>query len=214
MKILCIADEVDPLVYSPRIKERFGDVELVLAAGDLPLEYLGFISSMLNCPLLYVEGNHDGHDKADALQWTHFSSPADEGARNIGFRLIREGGLTILGLPGSIRYNRGPNQFSDLAMALHILALAPRLFFERLLRGKALDIVLAHASPLGIQDRDDPCHRGFKSFLGLIHRWKPVWFVHGHVHLYDLASPRSSEEGPTTIVNAFGHWIINTEKTA
>ena len=59
MKILCVSDEVDPLVYSPRIKERFGDVEFVVAAGDLPMDYLEFIVSMLNKPLFFVQGNHD-----------------------------------------------------------------------------------------------------------------------------------------------------------
>ncbi|HUX41971.1 MAG TPA: metallophosphoesterase [Rectinemataceae bacterium] len=212
MKILCIADEVDPLVYSPRIKERFGDVDLVLGAGDLPSEYLDFISSMLNCPLLYVEGNHDAHERPNPLSWARFAFPPEEGARNIGFRIIREGGLTILGLPGSLRYNRGPNQFSDFSMALRIVALAPRLLLERIFRGRALDIVLTHASPQGIQDRDDPCHRGFRSYTRLIHFWKPRWFVHGHVHLYDLAEERASSVEGTTVVNAFGHWIIETEE--
>jgi len=212
MKILCVADEVDPLVYSSRIKDRFGDVELVLAAGDLPFEYLGFISSMLNCPLLYVEGNHDGANKSDP--WPRFGAQPEGGARNIGFRVAREAGLTILGLPGSIRYNRGPNQFSDRGMALRILALSPRLLFERLVRGRAVDIVLAHASPLGVQDREDQCHRGFRSFLRLIRRWKPRWFIHGHVHLYDLADTRASPVGSTLVVNAFGHWIVDTAEGA
>lgn len=214
MKILCIADEIDPVVYSPRIKERFGDVGLVLAAGDLPAEYLEFISSMLNCPLLYVEGNHDADSSVESQAWPRFPLAQEKGARNIGFRLVREGGLSILGLPGSIRYNRGPNQYSDAGMALRLFALAPRLLLERILRGRAVDLVLAHASPLGIQDRDDPCHRGFKSFRTLIRRWKPRWFIHGHVHLYDLGERRASDVGPTTVVNAFGHWIFDTDSPA
>ena len=39
MKILCISDETDPLIYSKNIVSRYGDVDLVLAAGDLPLKY-------------------------------------------------------------------------------------------------------------------------------------------------------------------------------
>ena len=211
MKILCVADEVDPLVYSPLIKDRFGDVELVLGAGDLPLEYLGFISSMLNCPLLYIEGNHDGGGAPAQTSWPRFSAPSEGGARNIGFRITREAGLTILGLPGSLVYNGGPNQYSERSMALRILALAPRLLLERLLHGRSVDIVLTHASPLGIQDREDPCHRGFKAYRRLIKRWKPRWFIHGHVHLYDLADLRSSVVDGTTVVNAFGHWVVDTE---
>jgi hypothetical protein len=36
MKILCVADNIDPLVYSSSIKSRFREVDLVLGAGDLP----------------------------------------------------------------------------------------------------------------------------------------------------------------------------------
>ena len=54
MKILCVADHVDPFVYSAGLKSRFRDVELVLSAGDLSLEYYDFIVSTLNKPLYFV----------------------------------------------------------------------------------------------------------------------------------------------------------------
>ena len=213
MRILCVSDQVDPLVYSARIKERFGNVDMVLAAGDLPLEYLGFIASMLNCPLLYVEGNHDLGSTTTGSPWAEsYNLELSFGTRNMGFRFGRENGLSILGLPGSIRYNNGPNQFSDRSMGLRILALAPRLLFEKLIRGRAVDIILTHAPPRGIHDREDACHRGFMSFRSLIRWARPRWFIHGHVHLYDLADVRTSVEGDTTIINAFSHWILETEE--
>ena len=46
MKILCISDQIDPLIYSVNIKERYQDVDLVISAGDLPMEYLEFIKSV------------------------------------------------------------------------------------------------------------------------------------------------------------------------
>lgn len=33
MKILCISDETDPLIYSKNIAKRYGDVDLVISAG-------------------------------------------------------------------------------------------------------------------------------------------------------------------------------------
>ncbi|HCO48411.1 MAG TPA: hypothetical protein DIT55_02830, partial [Spirochaetaceae bacterium] len=63
LKVLCVADEVDLLVYSSSIRERFGDIDLILSAGDLPGEYLGFIASMLNKPMISVAGNHDPDDR-------------------------------------------------------------------------------------------------------------------------------------------------------
>ena len=118
----------------------------------------------------------------------------------------------MLGLPGSMVYNGGPNQFTETAMALRIAALVPRLILNRLLFGRSVDIILTHAPPRGIHDRDDPCHRGFKSFLWLMRKFRPRWLVHGHIHLYDLADVRVSEYGETTVINAFGHWILETEE--
>jgi uncharacterized protein len=216
MKILCVSDQIDPLVYSPRMRERFKDVDLVLSAGDLPSEYLGFITSMLNRDLLYVAGNHDV-DELEARgvgRWIEDGPGAASsatGAMDAGFRIRREGGLIILGLPGSMLYNKGSNQYSEFAMSLRIALLAPRLLANRLFLGRAVDIVLTHAAPRGVHDKDDRCHRGFKCFLWLMRVFKPRWLVHGHIHLYDLADVRVSAYGETTVVNAFGHWILDTE---
>jgi uncharacterized protein len=220
MRILCVSDQVDPLVYSPRMRERFKDVDLVLSAGDLPAEYLGFISSMLNKTMAYVAGNHDldaAADRALGGRWaaTERSTLEDNakatGAVDLGFKVSVEEGLIILGLPGSMLYNKGPNQYSEAAMSLRIAALVPRLLLNRLFRGRAVDIVLTHAAPQGIHDRDDLCHRGFKCFLWLMRAFKPRWLVHGHIHLYDSGDVRITEYAETTVVNAFGHWIIDTE---
>jgi uncharacterized protein len=220
MRILCVSDQVDPLVYSPRMRERFKDVDLVLSAGDLPGEYLGFISSMLNKTIAYVAGNHDidaAAERAFDARWGPTERSLGEenaratGAVDVGFKVRREEGLIVLGLPGSMLYNKGPNQYSERAMALRIAALVPRLLINRLFLGRAVDVVLTHAAPRGIHDRDDQCHRGFKCFLWLMRAFKPRWLVHGHIHLYDLRDVRITEYLETTVVNAFGHWIIDTE---
>jgi Icc-related predicted phosphoesterase len=218
MRILCVSDQVDPIVYSPRMRERFRDVDLILSAGDLPKEYLGFISSMLNRPLIFVAGNHDIGEMAarsGGNSWTYGSETGrddDQGAIDAGFRLIREEELSILGLPGSMLYNGGPNQYSEFAMGLRLALLVPRLLLNRLFRGRAVDVVLTHAAPKGIHDRMDPCHRGFRSYLWLMRLAKPRWLVHGHIHLYDLADVRITRYEDTTVVNAFGHWILDTEE--
>jgi len=211
MRILCLSDQVDPLVYSTRIRERFGEIDLVLSAGDLPFEYLGYVATMLACPLLYVEGNHDPGQGSMGRAWSRDALGTSFGMRNLGFRFAREGGISILGLPGSMLYNGGPNQYSDLGMTLRLLALAPRLLLRRLFRGRAVDIVLTHAPPRGLHDRADLCHRGFSAFSALIRWLGPAWFVHGHVHLYDAEESRVDRSGRTTVVNAYGHWLLDTE---
>ncbi|MEL3900248.1 MAG: metallophosphoesterase, partial [Treponema phagedenis] len=59
MKILCVSDEIDALVYNHNIRGRYADIDLIISAGDLPMEYLEFIVSSLNKPLLFVFGNHN-----------------------------------------------------------------------------------------------------------------------------------------------------------
>jgi uncharacterized protein len=216
MKILCVSDQVDPLVYSPRMRERFKDVDLVLSAGDLPGEYLGFITSMLNKDLIFVSGNHDfGRLEARGItRWSEdrpLFAESETGALNADFRFMRVEGLIILGLPGSMLYNRGSNQYSELAMSLRIALLVPRLLINLIFRGRGMDLVLTHSAPRGVHDRDDLCHRGFKCFLWLMRAFKPRWLVHGHIHLYDLADVRVSAYLGTTVINAFGHWVLDTE---
>jgi Icc-related predicted phosphoesterase len=217
MKLLCGSDQIDPLVYSSAIKARFGDVDLVLCAGDLPLDYLDFIVSSLNKPLLFVFGNHD------LKEFNYYKRSGDDtfispeerekryhGAVHVGSRVRREEGLVIAGLGGSMRYNRGENQFTDFQMNLEILKLIPALLFNRIFRGRFLDILLTHAPPRGIHDREDTCHRGFKAFLWFMRIFKPKYLIHGHIHLYDLSDIRLTAYGSTRILNAYSHYIIDT----
>ena len=62
MKILCLSDYVDPLIYNQNVREVFGDVDLVLCAGDLPLDYVDFVVTMLNKPTYFIFGNHNLKD--------------------------------------------------------------------------------------------------------------------------------------------------------
>jgi len=219
MKILCVSDMIDPLVYSNSIKKRFADVDMILGAGDLSLDYLDFIVSSLNKPMFYVFGNHhvperphipmlDGADGSlDGNVW-------EDSHSHVGSRVRREEGLTVAGLGGSMRYNKGPNQFSELGMCLEIAKLLPALFLNRLLRGRFLDILLTHAPPAGIHDKPDRCHRGFRAFLWFIRKFKPRYLVHGHIHLYDLSDVRRTRWLQTEIINAYGHYVIDTADTA
>ena len=59
MKILCVSDQIDPLVYSSAAKDYFKDIDLVLCAGDLPMEYVDYIVSVLNKPTYFVFSNHN-----------------------------------------------------------------------------------------------------------------------------------------------------------
>jgi Icc-related predicted phosphoesterase len=219
MKILCVSDQIDPLVYSSSIKDRFGDVDLVLAAGDLPLDYLEFIVSSLNKPLHFVFGNHNLKDfhyykKGKEPSFSTERDTPGAGATHIGAKVKREGPFILAGLGGSMRYNNGENQFTEAGMRREIFKLLPRLLLNRLFRGRWLDILLTHAAPAGIHDKEDPCHRGFQVFLWFMRTFKPKYLIHGHIHLYDLSAVRTTKYQNTWVINAYSHYIIDTEEAA
>jgi Icc-related predicted phosphoesterase len=214
LKILCISDQIDPLVYSPGIKERFSGIDLILAAGDLPLDYLDFIISTLNKPLFFVFGNHHTGDlKYYRRLWNSPAFMDSEymgcGAIHLGTKFKKEGKLLLAGFGGSMRYNHGVNQFTEFEMYMEIFKLIPRLLWNRIFHGRYIDILLTHAPPKGIHDRADKCHWGFKAFLWFMKVFKPKYLVHGHIHLYDLSDVRCTKWNNTTVVNAYSHYIIN-----
>ncbi|MFP4483732.1 MAG: metallophosphoesterase [Spirochaetaceae bacterium] len=220
MKILCVADHVDPLVYSASVKERYADVDLVLGAGDLPMSYLGFIASSLNKPVLFVFGNHNleemhrfkrtgevrvqDHRLSLNLQHSFGSTYVDR-------RSVRVKNLLIAGLGGSARYNNGDNQYTERQMWWRAVRLAPKLLFNRLIYGRYLDILLTHAAPYGIHDKPDRAHVGFRSFLWLMRTFKPRYLIHGHIHLYDLNAQRETQYEDTLVINVYDHYILEIE---
>ncbi|MDR2467932.1 MAG: metallophosphoesterase [Spirochaetaceae bacterium] len=221
MKLLCVSDEIDPQIYSSSIKERFSDVDLILSAGDVPLDYLEFISSSLNRPLLFVFGNHCLGDYAAyqsagaqslALNITsYFESEPIAPSMYAGGKVVKESGLLIAGLGGSMRYSRGANQWTNTAMRLRIFKLIPRLVYNKICYGRCLDILLTHAPPEGIHDKDDPCHRGFKDFLWFMRIFKPRYLIHGHIHVYDADTVRRTDYFGTTVINVYNHQIVEIQ---
>jgi Icc-related predicted phosphoesterase len=108
-----------------------------------------------------------------------------------------------------MRYNRGENQYTEFGMKMEILKLIPGLLFNRVFRGRWLDILLTHASPRGIHDKEDKCHQGFKCFLWFMKTFRPRYLVHGHIHLYSLADTRSTQFQDTLVINAYSHYVID-----
>ena len=232
MKILCVSDFVDPLVYNSRVKEVFPDIDLILCAGDLPMDYIDFIVTVFNKPTYFIFGNHNlkefHHYHKSAKLETHqeFSKYGEithgHGATYIGFKTERNYNLCyadpvtnkktpllIAGASGSSKYNKSLNQYTDFQMKLRLIKMIPKLLFNKLKYGRYLDIFLTHATPRKIHDKEDPCHIGFPCYNWFIKKFKPTYMVHGHIHLYDLREERIGKYDETTIVNAYAHCIIN-----
>ena len=194
MKILLVSDEEDKYLWDFYTPGRLKGIDLILSAGDLKAEYLSFLVTMANRPLLYVPGNHDGS----------YAQRPPEGCQCIDGKLVTVGGLRILGLGGSALYNGGPHQYTEQEMRRRIHRLRLRLALAG-----GVDIVLTHAPVRGFGDEDNVTHRGFEAFLPLLDKYQPRYLVHGHIHQrYGANRPRCHPYGETTIVNATGRYIL------
>lgn len=214
MKILALSDQVVEQLYSPIVKERFGDVDLVVGCGDLPDYYLDYIVSMLNVPLALVPGNHDLPVPPPRLDQVSGGSADPRGFANIDGTAVKERGLLLAGLGGSIRYRPdGVHQYTQAEMTRRALALAPRLYWNRVRHGRFLDILVTHAPPRGIHDAEDPAHVGFEAFNRFIARFRPRYLLHGHSHIYMRGTVTSTQMGPTTIINVYPYRVIEVDTT-
>jgi len=204
MKILCVSDQVVPNIYSANVRQRFGDVDLVLSCGDLPYYYMEFIVSMLNVPCFYVHGNHDhpehksdGRVLAEPGGWT-----------NLDRRTVECKGVLIGGLEGCLRYKpRVPYQYSDREMQFRMWQMVPGLLLNRARLGRALDIMITHAPPRGIRDGPDRPHQGFEAFVQIMDRFAPRYLLHGHKHIYGHETRRSSYKN-TQVINVHPFFVL------
>lgn len=212
MKILALSDQVVEHLYSPLVKERFGDVDLVVGCGDLPDYYLDYIVSMLNVPLSLVPGNHDLPGEPTNSDYDPGRRGGRRGTVNIDGTVVEERGLLLAGLGGSIRYRPdGIHQYTQTEMTCRTLALTPRLYWNRIRRGRFLDILVTHAPPRGIHDAEDPAHMGFEAFNRFIARFRPRYLLHGHSHVYRRGDVTTTQVGPTAIINVYPYRLIEVD---
>ena len=200
LKILSLSDKQLDSIYSSQVKKRFGDVDLILGCGDLAYYYLEFVVSMLNVPLFYVRGNH-----SNQVEYTMVGPKTHpDGGMDLHRRVIKHQDLILAGVEGSLRYRKGPFQYTQTEMWTNVLRIVPTLLMNRLLYGRCLDIFISHASPWGIHDKPDLPHQGIKAFRWLIETFKPRYHFHGHIHVYRQDVKTVTQHGPTTVINTYG----------
>lgn len=195
MKILALSDEECPALWDYYAPGRLSEYDLILSCGDLKAEYLSFLVTMGRCPLLYVHGNHD----------EGYQREPPEGCDCIDDRLVIYNGIRILGLGGCRWYHPGPFQYTETQMCQRIRRLRFALW-----RAGGVDLVVTHAPPRGIGDREDAAHIGFQCLLDLVERYRPQYLLHGHIHLrYTPNAPRVQEAGATQVVNVSERYVLD-----
>lgn len=208
IEALAVSDEIDPRIHSATVRERMGHVALVIGCGDLPARYLEFLADALGRPVYYVLGNHAAELTRGGVRGKHEPPP---GAINLGGQVIRDPktGLIFAGFPGSPRYGEGePAQYHEWEIYVMIARMAPRLWWNRLRHGRALDVLVTHAPPRDINDREDIAHRGFQALRAFLRWFRPPYHLHGHVHLYDRSQPHSQRFEDTMVTNVFPYRVV------
>jgi Icc-related predicted phosphoesterase len=168
MKILAIADEESKYLWEYFDKRKLEGIDLIISCGDLDPNYLSFLATLSTVPVLYVHGNHD----------EKYRNNPPEGCICIENRIYVHKGVRILGLGGSMRYSSGTYQYTERQMKQR----AAKLRFH-LLRRRGFDILVTHAPAYQLNDGRDLPHQGFQIFRTLIEKYRPKYFLHGHVHL-------------------------------
>ncbi len=202
-KVLLIADREERSLWgdwSDYTRERLSDVGLILSAGDLDPDYLEFLVTMLNVPLVYVRGNHDGR----------YDEKPPEGCINADGKIVEAAGLRILGLGGSMRYKRGaPDMYTETEMKRRIRSIQWRALADRLSGRDGFDILLTHEPCRGYGDMEDIAHTGFECFNDLLKRYSPRFHCFGHVHEeYGRFQRLREHPSGTLLINACGHYIF------
>lgn len=209
MKLLALSDMVDERVYSEHLVANYGDADLVLGCGDLPYEYLEYVVTVINRPLMYVHGNHD---PAPLYTADGETKHGPDGSEPLDDRIALVKGALFMGLGGSIRYSpEATYQYTPSQMRWRIARMLPSLLANRLRYGRFVDVVVAHSPPYGIHDGDDPAHIGFRSFLGLMRRFRPRLLLHGHMH---RARAQTTQFEDTTVMGVFPVRMIELELDA
>ena len=194
MKILAVSDEECTALWDHYVPGRLKEYDLIISCGDLKADYLSFLVTMGRAPLLYVHGNHD----------TGYDQYPPEGCDCIDDQILVYNGIRILGLGGCLRYHPGEHQYTEAQMRRRISKLRRRL---RRLGG--VDLVVTHAPPQGVGDRDDPAHWGFQALTELLDQYRPRYLIHGHVHLrYGMDRTRERQYGDTTVINVTERYTL------
>jgi Icc-related predicted phosphoesterase len=194
MRILVLADEPDRRLWSEFGRDTLREADLILSCGDLRPEYLEFLVTMAGCPLVYVHGNHDDSYDRDP-----------QGCICADDRIVKIGGIRILGFGGSTYYRDGKYMYKEKEMKSRIR----RRWFSLRKHG-GFDVLLTHAPARGLNDFEDLPHRGFECFNELLNKYSPQLHCYGHVHReYGRFDRTLRHPSGTLLINCSGHQIID-----
>ena len=102
-------------------------------------------------------------------------------------------------------------QYSEREMQGIIMRLYPQLLLNRIRHGRYLDLLITHAPPFGIHDKQDLTHRGFNSFLRFMRLFRPRYLLHGHIHRDPNRPNPITQYHQTTVINVYPKYYFQLE---
>ncbi|MBQ3834530.1 MAG: metallophosphoesterase [Elusimicrobia bacterium] len=228
MKILAVSDKEDTNFQDFILKnpEVIKSIDFIVSCGDLSRSYLEFLVDSVRKPFFFVEGNHATGNIEKDLSNDYFDKVVDKfynnekhfcfGGVNLHSRMEVFGNYILVGFEGCMRYNRGEHQYTEKEMSRIVKIVSEKIRIQQikdffLRRKKKKIIVISHAPIIGVHDKEDLCHQGFKCFKKFCETFKPEMWFHGHVHFEGQTREQRSKIGDTTVINVYGMHMITTE---
>ena len=163
MIILCIADKKPSKPIRQMIEECQPD--MICTLGDLDYFILQDLEAVTNIPKLGVYGNHCSGNYFDDL-----------GIIDMHCKTYTYNNMVFGGFEGSLKYkeSRYAKMYTQEEAQL-LLKDFP-----------AVDVLLAHSPPYGINDeRGSSSHEGFLALKEYVEKNKPRYLFHGHTYPTD-----------------------------
>ena len=198
MRILAIADEESKYLWDHFEKSKLEGIDLIISCGDLDPRYLSFLATFSSAPVIYVHGNHD----------KKYAQIEPEGCICIEDQIYEYKGIRILGLGGCMQYAGNVHQYTEKEMEKRV-----RKLRWKLRKKGGFDILVTHAPAKGIHDGEDLPHQGFQVFRTLMEKYRPKYFLHGHMHKqYGTKHVVKDIYEDTQVINAFERYVFEYEE--
>jgi Icc-related predicted phosphoesterase len=233
LKLLTVSDITSASLESMVINKpaKFKGVDYIISCGDLESEYLEFLVDGINKDMYFVNGNHTlespvqdevGYTGIDNIMEVVRSAPRKfmnmvAGRQDLHGRIEQLDEYILVGFGGSMWYGGRGNEYSENEMQKVVKSIERKLRIQsigtRFLKKKKKElIVISHAPIKGVHDLTDIAHTGFKCFREFLDKFKPLLWLHGHVHMQDPYVNQLTMVGNTTVLNAYGHKFIRIDK--
>ena len=217
--VLAVSDEVDNALYADVGAVR--EARLIVACGDLPFDYLGYLMNALDVPLVFVPGNHDpdvsGYRTSRAGLTLQAGLPArppwPDGAVSADGRWWTWPACASPGSAAAAATAMAPTSTRSAQQARRARSLARRARWRQLRDGRGVDVLLTHAPPRGAGDREDPAAPGIRG-PELAHRAAPAAAAAARAHPPRRRADRVHRLGRTVVRNVVGRHLLDIEPGA